>query len=230
MKDKVIINVSTEKYFLGVKRLKNTLNNFFDGDFLFYSNENELGAPKHFDNPYAFKTYAFNNALKLGYKKILWLDASVYAVKDITPAWDIIEKTGFLMQHAGWNCGSWSNDNCLNYFNITRDKAMQMPMYGNAGLLGLNFNFDISNIFFEQWHKASIDNVFIGNWSNDKKTESSDERCLGHRHDMVAGSIIANKLKMNCSYVSQDQIMQYGASEEVPLLNETIVLKAQGIC
>jgi hypothetical protein len=101
-------------------------------------------------------------------------------------------------------------------------------MYGNAGLLGLNLDLEISQNFLEKWHKAAIDGVFIGKWDNKNKTESQDDRCNGHRHDMSAGSIIANQLGMQKNYISSQEILQYASPEEPPI-NETIIFKAQGI-
>jgi hypothetical protein len=46
---------------------------------------------------------------------------------------------------------------------------------------------------------------------------------------MVAGSIIVNKLGMNKFYVPHNKIMQYGHIDD-SLLDETVVLKAEGIC
>lgn len=229
MKDKVIINVSTGKYKNGADRLKSTLLEYFDGDLLLFTDESQINSPTHQENPYAFKTYAFQYALNLGYKKILWLDASIYAIKDITPVWDIIERDGYIMQDAGWLCGQWSNDKSLEYFGLTRDEAMLMPMYGNAGLLGLDLDKELPKIFFERWHKASQDGIFKGSWNNDLKTESDDVRCLGHRHDMSTGSIIANLLGMNLNYIRSYEIMQYASAPIETTLNESICLKAYGI-
>jgi hypothetical protein len=227
MKDKVIISLATGNYIVGQNRLRSTLSGYYDGDILFFTSEDEINAPKHSENPYAFKTYAFEYAKNLGYKKILWLDSSIYAVKDIKPVWDLIENDGWVMQYAGWNCGQWSNDKSLEYFGISRDEALNMPMYGNAGLLGLNLNNDTSLEFLNRWHKASQGGVFIGAWNNNNKTESDDIRCLGHRHDMSVGSIIANQLFM--SYINSDHILQYGSAPFEPCMNESICLKAYGI-
>lgn len=227
MKDKVILNLATGNYIVGQDRLRSTLSGYYDGDILFFTEESQFGSPTHKENPYAFKTYAFQHALNLGYKKILWLDASIYAIKDISPIWDIIERDGYIMQEAGWYCGQWSNDKSLDYFGLSRDEAMTMPMYGNAGLLGLDLNKELPKIFLERWHKASMDGIFKGEWNNNSNTESNDIRCLGHRHDMSVGSIIANLLGMK--YIRSSEIMQYGSAPFEPSMNDSICLKAYGI-
>ncbi len=225
MNDRVIINFATDAYKNGRERLNETVNDI-GVDKLFWTKEEEIGSPLHHDNPYAFKIYAFKKAIELGYKKILWLDASVYAIKETYPIWDIIEKEGYLIQSAGHIVGHWANDNCISYFGITRDEAMKMIMHGNAGFLGLNMDFDISKEFFSQWEQSMLDGVFKGGWRNDDKSESQDERCRGHRHDMTCGSIIANKLGMERK--SAEELLEY-ASPEKPVKNDTIVFKAEGI-
>jgi hypothetical protein len=104
---------------------------------------------------------------------------------------------------------------------------MKMPMYGNAGLLGLNFEKELPKIFFERWHKASQDGIFMGAWNNTDNSESDDVRCLGHRHDMSVGSIIANLLGM--SYINSDEVLQYGSAPFQEPINDSICLKAYGI-
>lgn len=53
----------------------------------------------------------------------------------------------------------------------------------SAGLLGLDKNSPIAIEFFNQWKASALAGCFRGNWSD-------------HRHDMTAGSIIAQRLGM----------------------------------
>ena len=185
-KERVIINLATDNYKKSRKRLYKSLQQF-PVDKLFWTKESDVGSPSHRDNPYAFKVYAFKKAIELGYKKILWLDSSVFAIRNISPVFDIIDEEGYIMQYAGHLVGNWANDKSLEYFGISRDDAMRLKMYGNAGFLGLNMDFEVSRKFFEMWEKSMFDGMFIGNWRNENNTESQDERCNGHRHDMTNG-------------------------------------------
>lgn len=222
-----IICFANSSYSKGAQRLRQSVKEHdFKGEMFIFTDETQVPCPSHLNNPYAFKTFIFERVKNLGYKKILWLDSSVYLIKNIDHIFEIIDKDGYLMQEAGHYVGTWANDKCLNYFNINRDEAINMLMYGNAGLLGLNFENQTANEFFNKWHQASKDGIFIGKWNNNDKTESEDERCKGHRHDMTCGSIIANQLGMK--YHLGNEILMYGAPEDEPL-NETIVFKAQGI-
>lgn len=207
---RAVVNFSNNSYTRGQKRLKQTLNDSWP--IYFYNEYDQIGSPDHFDNPYAFKLYAIEKARESGATSILYLDASVYPVKDITTLFEMIEKDGYLMQEAGHFVGRWSNDRCLEYFGITREEANKMLMYGNAGLLGLDFTSEIAKDFFNKWMEACKDGIFKGSW-------------IDHRHDMTVGSIIANNLNMK--YHSGDEILAYASPEEE--VSEKIILKAQGL-
>lgn len=200
-------------YMKSLARLSDSLRDNFDGDFISWVGESSLGCPPHSENPYAFKVYAIRKALQMGYENILWVDSSCYAIANVKPVFDHIDKNGYIMQEAGHMAGSWTNDETLAYFGITRDEAMKMPMYGNAGFLGLNASNKTAMEFFNLWEASMLAGMFKGSWSN-------------HRHDMSCGSIIANQLGMK--YESGENWLQYAAPEDKPL-NDTIIFKAQGM-
>lgn len=211
-----IISLANERgnYQKALDRLRESIERYNpEIPFFGFRSEDEVGAPKHLDNMYAFKIYAFDEAIKRGFTSVLWLDSSVVLRKDITPIFEEIEREGYIMQEAGSYVGQWCNDKTLEYFNLTRDEAMKMLMYGNAGLLGLNFHNYKSESFFEAWKTSMMDGCFIGDWSN-------------HRHDMTCGSIIASRSGMN--YHKGDELLQY-SPPDAPLINDTIYFSAQGM-
>lgn len=210
---KAIINLATGSYVKGQDRLRDSLKNVgYQGDFLGWTAEHQIGAPPHADNPYAFKIHGFREAERQGHRFILWLDASVWAIKDVKPIFDHIEKHGYICQEAGHLVGNWVNQNCLDYFKITREEAMKMVMYGNAGFLGLDLWDTRANAFLHSWEKSMLAGAFKGSHSD-------------HRHDMSAGSIIANKLNM--TYQKGGEWLAYASPEDE--VNDTIILKAQGL-
>lgn len=217
---------SNGNYIQSLARLGESLRNNFDGDFLGFINEASVGAPLHKNNPYAFKLKCIQKAIYAGYEQILWLDSSCFAIQNVQPIFDIIQNDGYVMQDSGHYLGNWCNDATLNYSGITRDKAMDIKMYGNAGFLGLSMESGISRAFFDKWNEYADLGYFKGEWNNDKKTESEDDRCLGHRHDMSCGSIVANILQMKMQ--PGDSLLQYtGVYDKA--LNDSIIIKAQGM-
>jgi len=220
-----IVNLSTPKYYRAQNRLKKSLENYGDINWAFFKSEHEVGAPLHADNPYAFKVYALELMCNMRSDTVLWLDSSCYAVADPAPIFNIIETKGYFMEEAGHVAGKWANDNCLSYFNLTRDEAMEIPMY-SAGFTGLNFNSYIGNEFFKHWKQAMIDGAFKGAWTNKNNSESQDPRCEGHRHDMVCASIIAHKLGM--TFEKGGSYFQYAAPSD-PVAHDKIIFKLQGI-
>ncbi len=202
-------------YLKGMARLSDSLEGKFDGKFMGFVGEASIGAPAHLDNPYAFKIFCFEKALKAGYKKILYLDCSVFAVAPVQPIFDIIERDGYIMQEAGHYLKNWINDDALKYFGISRDALEGVIMYGNAGFLGLDFNCPLAANFYAKWKASMEAGAFRGDWSN-------------HRHDMACGSMIAWLLYMDAHYQRGDEILEYaqfGSSRK----NSTIVFQASGM-
>lgn len=218
---------SNGMYAQRLARLSESLRNNFDGDFLAFIGEGSLGAPLHSDVPYAFKVLAFQKAKEAGYENVLWLDASCFAIKNVSPIFTEIERDGFIFQDAGHFLGTWSSDKQLNYFDINRDQAMDMRMIGNAGFLGLNLTQSKPLFFLQQWKQAMLDGMFTGAWNNNDKTESGDERCMGSRHDMTCSSALIHKMDLFHLAKQGDQWLQYaGLFDETA--NDTIIFKAQG--
>jgi len=158
--------------------------------------------PPHSKDPYAFKLYAIEHARFRGYDIAIWLDSPNRLVKPIDDLLPQISKVGVYLQRDGWLCGQWANDNCLRYFGLTRDEAMQIPnIY--ASIMAFDFRHPITSIFLERWKAACLAGIFRGNAKNDKGTESKDTRCLGHRHDQTCAELIAYQLGIE----TQDMIL-----------------------
>ena len=229
MKQNCIVTLANHRgnYWAAQERLVQSLLDVgYEGAILAFRSEGEVGAPPHISNPYAFKVYCFEKALKAGYKNILYLDSSVYAIRPIDSIFETIEKDGYVMQEAGYMVYDFCNKRTLDYFGLDVQSA-QIPMYGNAGLLGLKLENTgdcycpectktIGDEFLKLWRGSMLDGMFKGEWTGPDR----------HRHDMTCGSIIANQLGMK--YQPGDEILQYAAPED-PVQNETIIFKAQGI-
>ncbi len=229
MNKRAIVNFSNNRgwYADGQKRLQKMLPKFIPSDveLFFFDDEQKIGSPLHDDNPYAFKIYSIQNVLEKGYHTILYMDASLFPIRNLKPIFDVIEKEGFFAQNAGHVCGTWANDECLEYFGVTRDEAMKIDMYGNCGLLGLDLSRPEILNFYVKWRTSMLDGMFKGAWTNKDKTESMDERCKGHRHDMVCGSLVMHGLGLDKKYQRGDQWMKYASPRE-EILDESILLKA----
>lgn len=194
-----IVNLATNKHYLkGQKRLIDSLDYTkctYDCTIFNYSDTDTVNSPKHEDNPYAFKIYAIDRLRSNGYNQILWLDASVYAVKNIEPVFDWLTEKGIFLEEAGHLCGTWAPQYVLDYFGITKDDAMQMPMFA-AGYCGFDFTNPISIEFFAEWKESMLNGMFKGNWQES-------------RHDMTCGSIIANKRGLLPLYSPGGQFFAY---------------------
>lgn len=224
-------------YLRGQERLRRSLQDVgWDGDFLAYNDELQVDALPHRIMPYAFKYAALMKSVKAGYQTLLWLDASVFAIKPLDPFFDYIEKNGYAFFSAGFNCAQWTNDNALSVMRLSRDEAEKIPMY-MALCMGFNIQHPRTYQFLDQLaYYATNTTAFRGNWTNDYKTESNDARCLGHRHDQSVGSILAAKYGMelpgsdvNFLAYYNNGLYNYGGQNDMTGIQDSVCLLAQGM-
>ena len=208
----VIINLATEGYKNGQDRLKESLRNFWGKCFLCFNDEKSIGAPLHSENPYAFKIYAFKKALKLGYKQVLWIDASFFAVRFIEPLFDEILAKKQMFFRDGFSVADFINDSCLVYFKKSKEELKQVPMV-MGGFIGLDFNSALSHDFLNLWEQAALNGAFKGSWKD-------------HRHDQTCASIIINNLKIP-SLKAREYCAYIGESYGQPL--QSVFFHVQGI-
>lgn len=215
---RAIVTFANERnnYMKGLARLSDSLRNNFDGDLIAFTNEATLECDSHDVNPYAFKVAAIQKALEAGYEQILWLDCSVYAVGNLEPVFEMIEQNGMVFQDAGHMLGNWCNDETLDYFEVSREEAMNIRMIGNAGFLGIDHTNSDAMEFFRQWKQSMEDGMFKGSWDD-------------HRHDMSCSSAILYDMGWLHIALPSDQILHYGATEFDKPLNDSIILKANGL-
>lgn len=206
--NRCIVNVSTKKYTKGQKRLATSLRNNTDAAILLFDSEDAVGAEPHADNNYAFKPRAMIKAYEAGYRQILWLDASMRAIKSLDPIFEIIERDGYFFQDSGWPNSRWTTPEAKAYFGTDEGDML------SSGVLGLDLDSEIGYAFFDKWTQAMRDGMFNGSWDV-------------YRHDQSAASLIA--FNMGLKLQAGNTFFVYGKDDE-PTISEQTVLLADGVC
>lgn len=197
MSKKCIINVAIEKpglkYVEKQIRLGKTLNeNNFDGDYLTWTtfpNQNY-----NTKNAYNCKASAFEEALKLGYTEILWLDAACVVVNPIQPVFDKIKEYGYYtIKNWNYTCDMTCSDNSLNYYGISRDTAQTFQEHA-GGVIGIDYNNPKGKALLDMFIKGCKEGACDGSRLHDN--QSSDPRFLFHRQCQSVISMSANILNL----------------------------------
>lgn len=215
----------SERYLKGQVRLKKTfVDNGYTGDFAFYNDESQLGCPLHKQVPYAFKAYALTAQLKKGYDILIWADSLITLEVPFSRVADRIKKNGYILPLNGWTTGQWCSDAALITLGITREVAFTYP-HLMACVMAFDCTVDRNREFLKQYQARAEDGTFKGDWKNDHKQVSKDERVLGHRHDQTAGSVIGTKLGMEFD----KYVLRYPVpNENKSLWPETILFLNKG--
>jgi hypothetical protein len=235
---KAIINFAKGAWYpRGQERLLRSLIDVgWDGDVHYFTDENQIGCPTHQERPYAFKPHALKYAVQHESDIVLWADAACWAVKSLDPLFDHIAREGHAFFHSGWNCGQWSSDSALAHFGLTRDQAWEMPML-MACCFGLDLRTPKAKEFLRRWEESIPS--FPGPWTNNMQEASADTRCLGHRHDQTAASIIAAQLEMPLIIGHQTFFQYYenevhtafvyGQTNDLTKMNPSVCIYTQGM-
>lgn len=217
--NKCIITAAKDLWYTdGQKRLVDSLKNNFDGRILQWTNEFPCSGYDE-DNIYNIKASALEIAMKLDYDLILWADASMWAVKNVNPIFDVIEHEGFYVESNGFKASQECNDASLKYFGYTRDEADNIPMC-SSGLLGINVKHEKGKAFAEAWIKSAKDGIFAGSRLHDNQSE--DSRFLHHRQDQSCASLIIYKLGLKIYPLGT--YMDYGPSNK-----ENLIFNCRGL-
>lgn len=203
-----IINVSTQKYWKGQDRLIDTLKGKTDADLLMFRSEQEVMAKPHSEMMYSFKPRAFVKAQDLGYTSLLWLDASMYAIKDLNPLFEHIEQHGYFFQNSGWKNSDFYNSKARRYYGEPHGDMI------SSGVLGLSLTNPDSKEFLFRWFRDMTYGMFNGSHSD-------------WRHDQSSASLTIQSLGLTIT--ENNTFWQYGKPDEPPL-HENILIVANGIC
>ncbi len=187
-----------EDYNRGLLRLIDSALEHWKGDVLMYSPDHELieykgvkihkGWPEpksvesftHSEMPYQFKIALIQQAIELGYERIVWLDSSFVIKKDLTPLFD---ETGISVFHnLGHPLYKYISDEAVKNLGITEDELKEIPQIWGGALL---FDFTKQNTIdvFEKMKHFSVDGSF-------SEGKSIRDGFIAHRHDQAVMSVL----------------------------------------
>ncbi|MGA2477757.1 MAG: hypothetical protein ABSG63_03280 [Spirochaetia bacterium] len=214
-----IINVANGIYLRGQERLRESLKaQGFLGDVILWTDALPPGSPTQDESPMAFKPFAFKAAFEQGYELVLWLDASMMAVRRVQPIFARIARQGYYLWGTGAVCGEWAADEALLRQSVTREESLKIEEVVSC-IVGLRNSSPKGKDFFSRWMAAASDGVsfrgippgrpWTDSRSNSEGLLSSDPRVKGHRWDQTAASLIAYELNMHISHLQCMDAIHY---------------------
>lgn len=205
-----------EPYNKMLLRLIDSVKDHWHGDMLVYSPDHWLdeykgvkirkGWPQpkgiasltHSEMPYQFKTALIQEALEMGYERIIWLDSSMQLKKDLTPLFDGDNGMTFFenLGHPTWK---YLSDSALKMLSDDGFVASRWDVSGTAidqvsleripqiwgGAFALNFEELAPTSFFKNLKEYSLNGSF-------KEGSSIRPGFITHRHDQAVMSVLLN--------------------------------------
>lgn len=106
--------------------------------------------------PYGFKVCLFREARRLGYKRALWIDASITPIVSLNQIFSQLSEKGYFIISSFNNVGPYFNEYAASSFGISLEESFQIPSC-IAGVIGFDFSFDQSCKILDLWYEAAKD-------------------------------------------------------------------------
>lgn len=214
----VVSVADTTSYQRGLRRLKAAVDAQGHADTRCWTSL-PPGSPTHEAVPYAFKAVALKLASDEGFDTLLWADACILPIRDMTPLWERIEAEGYWVARNGWMSSDWCADSaypalfpefsCANGgYDLEAARAVNSTFpHVVATSFGLSLRHDVGQKLLAEYYRLATEtNAFCGPWwnTNSPTCPTHGHRCapcgpattLGHRHDQSALSVLVWRLGM----------------------------------
>lgn len=104
--------------------------------------------------PFAFKVCFFREMQKKGYKRVLWLDASILPWVSLNTIFQMIQEKGFFVQGNSHDVGIYMNEDSAAAFGLSLDETYSIPSC-SAAILGIDFTNPKTAPLIEAWYLAA---------------------------------------------------------------------------
>lgn len=210
-------------YAQGVSRLERSLMfHGYAGNVMTWKEQLPPGCPENHVDPYAVKIYAFKAAFEAGFKHVLWLDASFWAIKNPHGIFDLINDNGVFAFKSGYNCAQTCTDILLKHSGYSRDEAEFLPEIA-TGAVGLNMNNPDAQSVWDYWEEMCGAGLFRNSRTHNID-ESADTRFLFGRQDQSSFSIAVHKSGVVFDY--QNLVSYYDGRPQEQYHKDTVFLIA----
>ncbi|MGE5196231.1 MAG: hypothetical protein ACM3JI_02750, partial [Anaerolineae bacterium] len=150
--------------------------------------------------PYGFKVSFLKEALRLGYKRALWLDVSIIPLVSLNTIFKMIKEKGCFIMGNDRMVGPYMNRQAAAFFGLNLSQTLQVPSC-SAGVFGIYFSNPIGKNLLERWHYAACDKDAFFSARSDQSALSLILHQLGI-HDFID----LNKMPHSEQEINQDSL------------------------
>lgn len=152
--------------------------------------------------PYAFKACLFKEAYRLGYKKVLFLDASILPTVSLNDLFKRIQEKGHFIVGNHHNVGPYMNERAAHAFNLTLEETHRISSI-SASSFGLDLSTEKGKKLMDAFYAAAQHETAHYSARNEqnamslilhkhgiKESEYIPIRQLAHNDKEVPGSLL----------------------------------------
>ncbi len=105
---------------------------------------------------FAFKPCFFREMQRLGYQRVLWLDASILPVVSLNRIFEMIQEDGYFVQENSHTLEPFMNEDTAHAFNLSFEEACALQSC-SAAIIGIDFTNERACQLIDAWYEAAKD-------------------------------------------------------------------------
>jgi hypothetical protein len=171
----------------GLKRLRESLAQYPGVQSLTWVDSWPMDSPTEAEMPRAFKVYAMERAAKEN-DVLLWVDSSMWFVRDPSPVFEWIEEHGFYGLDWGHPVGDKLSDEAVERLESSRLEVGMTPLV-LGGFWGVDVRSEVGRQLMAYMGRKARDGSFAGTNGRDEGPLSLAVRRMGLVADRVPGLV-----------------------------------------
>lgn len=145
-----------------------------EAEYMFWTHGLPPNSKTHHESLYGFKVHAVNEAIKKGFRKIVFLDPACILMRECSE-W-FLEFSPVLAARDDHKLMPFCSNEAWEYFGYYPWRKEDLHLVGGSVYV-FDFNFDITHRVFKHWYSAEQDGLF-GHAKMKPAYHRNDEACM----------------------------------------------------
>lgn len=168
-----------ERYNWRQGRLKESILSIYpEANLFFWTDSYPPGSKPFNESLYGFKPHAIEYARRSGFKKIVWIDATMILMDKLDYYETVVKEYGVLAIQDDNKLTNLCSDRAMKFMGMNSRQQLESKNLVGGSFYYFDFNVELCQKVFQKWMHAENEGIF-----GSQSEEATPPGLQGHRHD-----------------------------------------------